>query len=120
MKYCTISKKTRVIFQIQSIASIIMTSPSANQEATIASEKDNPPVGIVEETLDTPYGSIHGERFEPRNIFLEELSATENFDKPTEPAPATENLDCPIDPTLDLDLEQTDMLTENLDLDTPI
>ena len=31
-----------------------------------------------------------------------------------------ETFDDPTDPTLDLDLEQTDMLSENLDMDTPI
>ena len=73
MKYLSISKTSRVILQLQSIASIIMTSPSTNHETFIGRGKDNPPVGIIEENQDTPYAFTHGERFDPRNDFLEDI-----------------------------------------------
>ena len=81
-----------------------MISPSANHEAFIGRGKDNPPVGIIKENQDTPYAFTHGERFDPRNDFLED---TEIPDDPLEPTSVTETVDDPTDPTLDLDLEQT-------------
>ena len=84
------------------MAFITMTSPSANHEAIIVGEKENSLVGIVEETQDTSYGTIHGERFEPQNDFLAELSATETPDDPHETFDPDTYLN---EPNLDLDSE---------------
>ena len=82
MKYLSISKTSRVILQLQSIASIIMTSPSTNHVSFIASEKDIPPVGILEEIQETPHASVHGERVYPRNGISEDMEIFGDLPEP--------------------------------------
>ena len=94
-----------------------MTSPSANRGPYIASEKDIPPVGIQEEIDSTPYASDHGERFDPRN---DNSTVTGVFGDRVAPPHVAESFGCPSPPTLDPGEDDTEMLTSELDPDTPI